>query len=675
VTVRIGIDIGGTFTDLVALDEESGKVSSIKSLTTPGDLSRGVLNCIDEIGLDLRNTRLVIHGTTVGVNALIERRGARTAVLTTEGFRDVLEIGRANWHRRHDFLYQRPPALVPRSLRLEVPERMAPSGDVLVPLDERAVENAAKLLQEQEIESVAIVFLFSYVNPEHEKRAAAVIRQMFPDMAITTSHQVSQEWREYERTNTTVVNAYIRPTMERYLRGFRQQLESRGFNAELLITESNGGAFSSDAALLKPVHTLESGPAAGVAGCAAIGSELNDAPLISFDMGGTTAKCCIVERGCAHITDEYRVDGQSVRIPVVDIAEISAGGGSIARIDAGGALVLGPQSAGSDPGPACYGLGGAQPTVTDANLVIARIGSSAFLGGRMPLRPDLARSALDGEIATPLGISIEAAALGIIRLADTKMALAVRSVTTERGRDPRDYTLVSYGGCGPLHAVAIARELAIPRVAIPRIPSTFSAWGMLATDLRHDVVRTVLQPLQPTEQPWVGLRFEQMLTELRQILPAGGSLVMKRAVDLRYLGQEHTITVEIDGESPWQSLRSRFDTEHEGIYGYAAPEVDVEVLNLRLTGIVAIERPRSFKLPVSRNAPQPKTARDVYSSLVGKPVHTAVFSRDELCSGHTLIGPAVVEEAATSTYIDCGDRLSVSETGFLIVDLASARAT
>ncbi len=520
--LRIGIDIGGTFTDLVALDEATGAVVDTKALSTPHDLLEGILRCVDQAGTRLADCRLVIHGTTIGINALLERKGALTGLITTEGFRDVLEIGRGNFLRMYDVLYRRPASLVPRGRRLEVSERVTARGEVLIPLDEAAVRDAARRLADEGVESVAISFLFSFRNPEHERRAAELVAEVLPRASVSVSHRITQEWREYERTSTTVVNAYIRPIMDRYLGAFERGLAGRGFGGQLLITQSNGGAFSVAAAASKPVHTIESGPAAGAIGCASLAQALGADRLISFDMGGTTAKCAIVAGGLVQTTDEYHVDGHPLRIPVIDITEVSAGGGTIAWIDAGGALALGPQSAGAAPGPVCYGRGGVEPTVTDANLVLGRIAAGRFLGGTMPLDHAAAARAIEERLGLPLGLARDNAAAGVVRLADVKMALAVRSITTERGLDPRDYTLVAYGGGGPLHAVAIARELGIPRVIIPPAPSTFSAWGMLATDLRHDLVRTVLEPLERTDGAWAEARYREMERRDRVHPAAGG---------------------------------------------------------------------------------------------------------------------------------------------------------
>jgi len=672
VALRIGVDIGGTFTDLVALNEATGAVHNTKALSTPRDLLEGVLRCVDQAGVQLSDTRLVIHGTTIGINALLERKGAVTGLITTDGFRDVLEIGRGNFLRMYDVLYQRPTPLVSRGRRLEVAERLTSRGEVLTPLDENAVRAAARQLAAEGVTSVAIVFLFSYRNAAHERRAAEIVAEVIPGAAVSVSHRITQEWREYERTSTTVVNAYVQPIMDCYLGAFGKGLAGRGFEGQLLITQSNGGSFSLEAARSKPVHTIESGPAAGAVGCTSLAETLGMDRLISFDMGGTTAKCAIVERGLVQTTDEYHVDGLPLRIPVIDIKEVSAGGGTIAWIDAGGALALGPQSAGADPGPVCYKLGGAEPTVTDANVVLGRIDASRFLGGTMPLDGPAASKAIDEKLALPLGLARTSAAAGVVRLADVKMALAVRSITTERGLDPRDYALVAYGGGGPLHAVAIARELGIPRVVIPPSPSTFSAWGMLATDLRHDLVRTVLEPLDRTDAAWAEARFAEMQRDIESAMPNVGTPVLHRAADLRYQGQIHTVTVAVANTGGWATLRREFDVAHERAYGYAAPDVEVELINLRLTVVFALERPRVAT--IARGARAAFETRKIYSTLLGDALEYRVYQRERLGAGERIDGPAVVEEAGTTTVIEPGDVLTVEDHGCLVIDVAKGVA-
>ncbi len=658
----------------MALDEATGLVVNTKALSTPRELLEGVFRCVDQAGVRLADCRLVIHGSTIGINALLEGKGVRTGLVTTEGFRDVLEIGRGNYLRMYDVVYRRPTPLVPRGRCLEVRERLGARGEELVPLDEAAVRAAARRLAAEGVESVALVFLFSYRNAAHERRAAEILAEELPDVPLSVSHRLTQEWREYERTSTTVVNAYILPIVDRYLGAFGRELGARGFRGGLLITQSNGGAFALEAARAKPVHTIESGPAAGAVGCAALAGVLGLDRAISFDMGGTTAKCAVVERGLLQTTDEYHVDGRPLRIPVIDIKEVSAGGGTIAWIDAGGALALGPQSAGAEPGPVCYARGGTEPTVSDANVVLGRIDAARFLGGTMPLDAPAAARAIDEKLGVPLGLPRATAAAGVVRLADVKMALAVRSLTTERGLDPRDYALVAYGGGGPLHAVAIARELGIPRVIVPPSPSTFSAWGMLATDLRHDLVRTALEPLERTDARWAEARYQEMQREIEAILPGVGTPVMHRAADLRYLGQEHTVTVPVGDLAAWAGLRGAFDVAHERAYGYAAPDVDVQLINLRLAVVFPLERPRLPALERRGSGAAPFETRKIYSTLAGDWLEYRVVQRDALRAGDTIKGPVLIEEAGTSTVVDTGDTLSVEDHGCLVIQVRAPEA-
>jgi N-methylhydantoinase A len=671
VGLRIGIDIGGTFTDLVALDETTGATANTKALSTPRDLLEGILRCVDQTGVRLGDCRLVIHGTTVGINALLERRGARTGLITTEGFRDVLEIGRGNFLRMYDVLYQRPARLVPRGRCLEVTERLTARGEVIAPLDEAAVRAAARRLGADGVESVAIVFLFAYRNPTHERRAAEIVAEELPGAAVSASHRITQEWREYERTSTTVVNAYIQPILERYLGAFDRALAGRGFAGQLLITQSNGGAFSLEAARTKPVHTIESGPAAGATGCASLARVLGADRLISFDMGGTTAKCAVVERGLVQTMDEYHVDGRPLRIPVIDIKEVSAGGGTVAWIDAGGALCLGPRSAGADPGPVSYGRGGQDPTVTDANVVLGRIDAGRFLGGTMPLDGAAAARALDDHVALPLGLARVTAAAGIVRLADVKMALAVRSITTERGLDPREYTLVAYGGGGPLHAVAIARELGIPRVLVPPSPSTFSAWGMLATDLRYELVRSYVSEVSRLRAPTLRRLFAALETEGRRRLGRyDGRVSVRRALDMRYGEQIFEITVPLDdvdlgADDVLDQIVARFHRRHEELYAYSAPGQEVVVVNARVAVVGELPALPAPHAQGERTSAPPARRR----VWLGEWVDVPAYRMEGLTPGHEVTGPALFESATTTVLARAGERVTVTPLGWLDIRL------
>jgi N-methylhydantoinase A len=668
--MRVATDIGGTFTDLVALDQETGRVANAKALTTPRSPADGVLACLDQLGVELDRVALLVHGTTVGINAVLEGTGARTALVTTRGFRDVLEIGRGNFHRMYDVVYQRPRCLVPRKFRLEADERLSATGEVLTPLDEDGLRATLAPLALAQIESVAVTLLFAYVDSSHERRVAAIVKEILPRAAITVSHRVSQEWREYERTATAVLNAYIQPTVERYLEGLKDGLRRRGFGGTMLLTQSNGGACTVDAALIAPVTSLESGPAAGVNGSAALGPVLGHDRLIAFDMGGTTTKCCLVERGQPAMAEEYALDGHPIRIPILDIKEVSAGGGTIAWIDPGGALALGPESAGAEPGPVCYGRGGTEVTVTDAHVRLGRINPAAFLGGTMPLDFEGAEAALS-RLGRTLGLEPEAAAAGILRIAAVKMALALRSITTDRGVDPRDYTLVAYGGSGPLQAAFLARELGIERLVIPPAPSTFSAWGMLAADLKHDLVRTVFRRLESTERAWAADRFEEMRAEIADLLPPVGRQETRTAVDLRYAGQIHTVTLELDDLGDWNELRSRFDAAHTRAYGYAASDTDVELLNLRLSVVSPVERPALPILPDADGPARPQAERAVYSLAAGSTLPTPISQRAALGAGAVIEGPAAIEEPSTTTILEPGDRVEVDRYGFLRIEIGA----
>jgi N-methylhydantoinase A len=494
-SVRVATDIGGTFTDLVYLDEQSGRVGTAKVDTTPPDFERGVLDVMQKAELDPKAIEFFVHGTTVIINAITERTGAKTALITTKGFRDVLEITRANRPDIYNFYYTKPKPFVPRYLREEVTERVNYKGEILTPLDEGEVRRVVEQLRKEGVEAIAVCFLHSYSNPEHETRCGKLIRELWPEVSVTLSHEVTKEWREYERTSTTVLNSYVKPIAGRYLDLLEQRLRREGVPGSLYLMQSNGGTATFAAAKRSPIAVVESGPVAGVLGSQALGELLGEKNLISFDMGGTTAKCSLIEDGQVKVTTEYRIErtrtrpGYPIKVPVVDIVEIGAGGGSIAWLDAVGALHVGPKSAGAQPGPACYGRGGEEPTVTDANVLVGRINPEYFLGGEIPLDVERARRAMT-KISQPLGVEVEEAALGVIQLANANMVNALKLISLYRGYDPRDFTLVAFGGAGPMHAAALAKELSVKRVLIPPNPAVFSAWGMLGTDLRYDIVQT-----------------------------------------------------------------------------------------------------------------------------------------------------------------------------------------
>ncbi|UCF10438.1 MAG: hydantoinase/oxoprolinase family protein, partial [Candidatus Bipolaricaulota bacterium] len=599
---RLAIDIGGTFTDLVALDETTGEVALEKVLTTPANFADGVTASMEKAGLEAKDVSQFVHGTTVVINALTERKGAKVALVTTEGFRDVLEIQRANRTDMYNLMYEKPRPFVPRRLRFEVPERVTHRGEVLAPLDEGAVRRVAERCNAEGVEAIAVCFLNAYANPDHEARAREIIGEVCPDAAMTASHEITQQWREYERTNTTALNAFVKPATALYLSTLDRHLASMRSSASKLAMQSNGGTTTFRKAERVPIHLVESGPVGGVIGARSIAAAVGEEDVISFDMGGTTAKVSLIEGGEIRVNTEYHLDksatraGYPIQIPVADIVEVGAGGGSIAWIDAGGALHVGPQSAGADPGPACYGLGGCDPTVTDANLVTGRLSADYFLGGRMPLDDGMAERAIAG-VAKPIGLAITEAALGMLRLANANMQAALERVSVERGYDPRDFALVAAGGAGGLHAPMLARELRMRKVIVPRAPGQFSAWGMLMTDLRHDFVRTHVIPCDDESLDRIRRIFVELEQAARRQLEEEsvpeGRLSIERFLDLRYKGQEHTVRTPVPEAALGGALDSVLDAFHKlHERAYAFSQTDpVEIVNFHLVGWGAVDHP------------------------------------------------------------------------------------
>jgi N-methylhydantoinase A len=676
---RCAVDIGGTFTDLVYLDEASRDVGLAKSSTTPGRFEQGVMDAIGDANLEAVD--FLAHGTTVIINALTERKGAVTALLTTKGFRDVLEIQRANRPDLYNLTYEKPKPFVPRRLRLEVAERMSYKGEALVPLDEQSVRTAVASARRQGATAVAICFLHSYANETHERRAAEIVRAEWPEAAVTASHELTNEWREFDRTSTTVLDAYVKPTAAEYLERLGELLErDAGIPTRVSYAmQSNGGISRFERARQTPINLIESGPVGGVIGAAAIGRMLGEQNLITLDIGGTTAKASLVERGTVRLTGDYHIErtptsaGYPVKVPVVDIVEIGAGGGSIAWLDPAGALKVGPQSAGADPGPASYGWGGTEPTVTDANVIAGRINPGYFLGGEIQLDVERAREALR-PLAMELGVSVEDAALGVIRIANANMIHLLKLVSVRRGRDPRDFAIVAFGGGGSMHATALARELQVPRVIVPPAPGHFSAWGMLMSDLRHDLVQTRFAREGDADLGELTGAWRELEDRLRSAFADDGvgseRLAFERSADMRYAGQEHTVNVPIPGgqlgERERDEIARRFHDLHEQLYTFrqASP---IEFVNLRLTGFGAVPKPELRAIASNGGAQTAlKGARDVDFDELGRH-ESRIFERARLGAGAELEGPAVIEEPAASTVVFPGQRLRVDELGNLIV--------
>ena len=679
--MRIAVDIGGTFTDLVAVDD-NGQVYRSKSLTTPDDLARGIEDCLSHAKIDVAGAGFFVHGSTVTINAVLERKGAKTGLITTKGFRDVYEIGRGNRPEGYNLFFKRPVPLVPRDLRLEVDERLYATGEVLTRLDEQSAASTIAALKAADVESIAVCLLHSYANPIHEKRMGELLREQFPQAYVSLSHEILREFREYERTSTTALNSYVGPLVSRYLLSLEKMLGDGGFRGTFRVMQSNGGVMSAETAKKMPVTMMESGPVAGVIAAACLGESLDCRQIISFDMGGTTAKSSLIKDFHPEVTSSYYVGGyvtgHPMMLPVVDIVEVGNGGGSIAWIDPAGGLKIGPQSAGAAPGPACYGKGGSEPTVTDANLIVGRIDPEYFLGSGIRLQRDKAAAAITNKIAWPLGMSLEEAALGILTIANFNMSLSVRAVSVEKGYDPRDCALVPSGGGGALHAMAIARELSVPRVIIPPMPAHFSALGMLLADLKHDYVQTYVRELAETCGAQIAEAFAVLEKSADGDTGRGGKQAANkwrsaRFLDMRYRGQEYTLPVPITEDlrsvTDFRAIRARFDELHQAHYGHSAPKEPVMMVNLRLSALGKTEN----KLPLAA------ASREEDRGVRGRrpvifentPVECPIYLRSGFKSGDNLEGPAVIEDIGATILLYPGDKMQVNEFGHLVIDVVS----
>jgi N-methylhydantoinase A len=688
--VRIAIDIGGTFTDATLIDEETGRVSIAKVSTTPSDPSIGFMNAVDralaEGAVSAESVGSVVHATTVATNAIIEGKIARSGFITTDGFRDLLEIARQVRPTLYDPQFEKTRPLIPRDRAVGVVERLGPKGEVLLPLDDESVREAAALMRREGVESIAVCLLHSYVNPEHERRIGVILAEELPGIPVSLSAEVAPEFREYLRASTTVINAAIRPVVERYLARIEARLVEAGIDAKLLVMQSSGGVFSSEAASRRPVFMVESGPAAGVIASASLGEALGLPDILSFDMGGTTAKVGLIQGGKPSVTKDYQVGGHAsagiggmslsgypVRTPVVDLVEIGAGGGSIAWVDSGGLLRVGPQSAGADPGPVCYRRGGVEPTVTDANVVLGRLNPGYFLGGEIGLDVEGARRAIQERCADPLGLSLVEAANGIVEIANAAMVNALHLISVQRGYDPREFVLVGFGGAGPVHANALARDAEIPTLLIPRSPGIFSATGLLTTDLKRDASRTVmrrLDELAPNEVEAVFAELELAgAAELELEGLSRDAIEFSRQIDMRYVGQSYELTIPTPGQfeaSSVQQLLERFHAEHDRSYGFSAPTEPTECVSLRLTAVGRIAKPPLQPLD-STGGVGPKERRPVYFAESGDYVDCPIYDRYALPAGGLIAGPAVIEEFDSTTVLHPGYAAEIETYGNLII--------
>ena len=683
--LRLAADIGGTFTDIAVFDDASGKLTFGKVLSTPDRLVDGISAGVEKAGCDYASADLFLHGSTVAINTVLERTGARTALLITEGFRDIYEIGRINRPDAYNLFFRKHVPLIERALRFEVKERVLADGEIDRPLDEREIEALGARLAEIGVEACAILFLNCYANPAHEARAKAILEANHPKMFVSASHELSQEYREFERCSTVAANAYVGPKVRRYVGEIDDHIRGAGFDGSFLIVQSTGGLYEANQARRQCVRMLESGPAAGVIGTQALCRTLKIDNAIAFDMGGTTAKAGVIHKGEALTTGAALIGGYDQALPVqiamMDIFEVGTGGGSIARLEEGG-LRVGPVSAGAAPGPACYGLGGTEPTVTDANLVLGRLAADRFLGGEMRLDTAAAQRAIAG-LAKRLDLTVTAAADGILRIAATAMSLAVKGVTTERGLDAGQFALVAYGGAGPLHAVAVAREIGMRNVIIPQAPGLFSAFGMLHSDLRYDYVRTSLVRLEDASFRDIEKIYRELEAQGRAAIANTSvkprQVTIARAADMRYVGQEHAVTVEIPlrvfERRDHGAIKRLFDAMHELRYGTCAPAEPAEIVSLRSTVAGTMRKPPQAKIKRGTSVP-PRAARDgTRKATFGARGFraTPVYRRAALLAGNRIKGPALIDEYASTTVLMPGDALVVDAYGNLNIMVGAVR--
>ena len=680
-TVRylIAADTGGTFTDIVVHDRQTNCTQFGKTLTNYDDLVTGVLDGLSDTTADLANAAVLKHGTTHVINAFIQRTGARTALVTTDGFRDLLEIGRGNRAVPFRLDYRRFAPLVPRHLRFGVPERIGPDGAVIRPLDHDALRAVAALLRADGVQAVAVSFINAYCNPVHEDVAKAILAEALPGVFVTTGAELSREWSEYERTSTAAANAYVGAQMSDYVRGFDEKLRSRSFAGSFYMMGSNGGVLSVPHTLAQPIALIESGPIGGCIGAASYADALGRSRMIAFDMGGTTAKCALVEDSRFEVQQTYYVGGYEqgfpIRTPVLDIVEVGAGGGSIAWVDDNGRLQLGSRSAGSVPGPVAFGRGGTEPTVTDANVVLGRIGSDSFLNGRLVLDVAAARQAI-AALAARLGFAggdgVDRVAQGILDLAAVTMTSAIKEITIERGRDARDFALFVFGGGGPLFGAELARALDIREVIVPPQPGNFSSLGMLLSEARLDTARTYIAPVSDDAMAEVAATYTALEAQARTEM--GGEfdtadIRFEHGAEMRYRGQKHTVRVRLDGCATPGAVMAAFETVYRSRFGHLNEGAAIEFIALRIGALIPTPHPDLAEIAdaVVSGEPVPRICRPVYFGAVLGRRETPVFRRAELPRGFNHPGPLVIEEYSATTVVGPGDTVAVGRLGELLI--------
>jgi N-methylhydantoinase A len=673
-THRIGIDTGGTFTDLVIFDSSSGRLVFHKLHSMPDDPARAIVNgvseIIDKVGADRAALELLVHGTTAATNAVLERTGARVALITTRGFRDILHIQRQDRPRLYDLRSRRSKPLVDRSLRLELDERMTFDGSARKAIDLKGLDELVEIIREEKVEGVAVGFLHSYANPAHELEVGRVLARKLPQVTVCLSHELVGEHGEYERFSTCAMNAYVQPVIQRYLAQLERGLDENQLTAPLFVMKSNGGVMSAAVARQQSVETMLSGPAGGVIAGAAVAGKHQHHNLITADMGGTSFDVSVIHEGKVAFARETEMGGLALGVPMLDIHTVGAGGGSIGWIDAGGSLRVGPRSAGAKPGPVCYGRGGTEPTVTDANLVLGRLASGSLLGGDMQIDPEAARRALHDKLANPLGLSVEEAAEGMIRVVNATMTAAIRKLTVERGHDPRDFALCPFGGAGPMHGAELAAEMGIRETIIPLAPGVNSAVGLLMSNLREDRVRTHVEPLNPMLPEKLEIIFKELQADAEKRLRFGRSegagLHIHRRLGQRYVGQRYELPVSIDpGRLDLDKMTADFHAEHERVYGYARTDQPVEVSSVWLSAVADLHPLELPEASSKSGAAEPFSTRQVY--FRGQAYDTAVYRREALGMDTAIEGPAIVEQLDATTVVWPQQSLEVDRYGQLLL--------
>ncbi|MFD1385973.1 hydantoinase/oxoprolinase family protein [Oceanobacillus oncorhynchi subsp. oncorhynchi] len=675
--MRVATDIGGTFTDLVYVNDQ-GEFGVAKDHTTPGKYERGVMNVIRRSGISQEEIEMFIHGTTVVINTLTERKGVKVGLITTKGTRDVLEIARGNRPDLYNFKYQKPKPFVDRYLRLEVEERIDYKGNILTDVNENDLKKAVEYFKKEQVEAIAIVFLHSYKNDKHEEFAKCFIKENWPDIYVTASNELTKEWREYERTNTTVLNSYVKPITNQYIDKLNQELLKENIKGTKYIMQSNGGTTTFEHAKEEPIQMIESGPVAGIYGAQVLGDLIDEPNIIAFDVGGTTAKCSLISQGEVKITTDYFIEksdvsaGYPIKAPVVDIVEIGNGGGSIAKIDELGSLQVGPESAGSNPGPVAYGLGGESPTTTDAHLVTGRLSANNF---DYKVEMNHVRQVMDQKVASPFQVTAEDGALGVIQIANSNMLNALRLISVRKGFNPSDFALVAFGGGGPMHAAALGRELGVKKVIIPVSSAVFSAWGMLQTDLRRDFIQTYLESmktinLNQMNQKWQYIE-EQATKEFIEEGMDVQNILFIRYLDMRYKGQEHSVKIMVPNgkwtKETCKEIEAKFHELHEQTYTFQLPDTPTEVVNLHLTGFGQVEKIKPIEIDEVSQSAALFEKRDVYFERDGW-LKTNVYQRDTMGKNMTVEGPAIIEEKQTSTLLHPNQKLTVDRYGNLIIE-------